>query len=478
MHIVKQSLPRIIQGGMGVGVSDYRLARAVSLAGGLGIVSGTAIGHVLARRLEDGDEHGDMRRALSHLPIPSLAEHVLKKYFTAKRKSSAGRFSNIPLFAPKPHFDLVALYIAANFCEVWLAKEGHNHMVGINYLEKIQLPHLCSFYGALLAGVDCITMGAGVPIQVPEALALLSKGRGASYRLHVEQATKTHVNEFDPREFDPESEKRAFARPLFFPIIATASLAEILIKKSHGAIDGFIVEGPTAGGHNAPPRGVLRLNEHNEPIYGEKDIVDLERMRRTGLPFWLAGSHATPQKYQEAIRAGAHGIQAGTIFALADESGIDNNWKDALRKSACDGTLCIFTDARASSSGFPFKVAQVSGTMSEASVYGERIRLCDLGFLRTLYETPKGEVGFRCPGEPMNIYERKGGQSEDAIGRKCLCNALIANIGLGQMRRDGYTEPPIFTLGDDMSFVETLCSGKNVSYKACDAIRYLTGEVV
>jgi len=35
--------PRIIQGGMGIAVSDWRLARAVSRLGQLGVVSGTAI---------------------------------------------------------------------------------------------------------------------------------------------------------------------------------------------------------------------------------------------------------------------------------------------------------------------------------------------------------------------------------------------------------------------------------------------------
>ena len=38
----------LIQGGMGVAVSDWRLARAVSQAGHLGVVSGTAVDTVVA----------------------------------------------------------------------------------------------------------------------------------------------------------------------------------------------------------------------------------------------------------------------------------------------------------------------------------------------------------------------------------------------------------------------------------------------
>ena len=58
------ALPRIIQGGMGAGVSDWRLARAVSVTGQLGVVSGTALDVICARRLQDGDRDGNIRRAL------------------------------------------------------------------------------------------------------------------------------------------------------------------------------------------------------------------------------------------------------------------------------------------------------------------------------------------------------------------------------------------------------------------------------
>ena len=49
---------RLIQGGMGVYVSNWRLARAVSELGHLGVVSGTCLDTVLIRRLADGDPGG------------------------------------------------------------------------------------------------------------------------------------------------------------------------------------------------------------------------------------------------------------------------------------------------------------------------------------------------------------------------------------------------------------------------------------
>src|ERR1700693_5650483 len=68
--------PLIIQGGMGAGVSSWKLAKAVSQAGQLGVVSGTALDQILARRLQDGDPGGNMRRGLDRFPFHSVAERI------------------------------------------------------------------------------------------------------------------------------------------------------------------------------------------------------------------------------------------------------------------------------------------------------------------------------------------------------------------------------------------------------------------
>ena len=90
-------------------------------------------------------------------------------------------------------------------------------------------------------------------------------------------------------------------RPKFLPIISANSLATSLARKSTGRIDGFVVEGPTAGGHNAPPRGAMQLDESGQPVYGERDAVNLEKLAELGLPFWLAGGTGSP----EGVRDGA-----------------------------------------------------------------------------------------------------------------------------------------------------------------------------
>jgi len=124
----------------------------------------------------------------------------------------------------------------------------------------------------------------------------------------------------------------------------------------------------------------------------------------------------------------------GTAFAFCEESGLRTDYKDALLTKVRDGQVRVFTDPLASPTSFPFKVAELAGTMSDPAIHQARARVCDLGYLREAYRAADGSVGFRCAAEPVSVYLSKGGVVEDTIGRKCICNALMANIGLGQAR--------------------------------------------
>jgi nitronate monooxygenase len=126
----------------------------------------------------------------------------------------------------------------------------------------------------------------------------------------------------------------------------------------------------------------------------------------------------------------------------------------------------------ASPTGFPFKVAQVSGSVSEPTVYHDRRRVCDLGVLRETYQKSDGSIGFRCAAEPEDIYLSKGGDLAQTVDRKCLCNSLCASAGVGQIR-DGYEEPPIITVGDDLDAVRELLLAERDSYTAADVIAQL-----
>ena len=155
--------PSIVQGGMGVAVSNWRLARAVSRPGQLGVVSGTAIEIVCARRLQDGDAGGHLRRALQHVPIPGIAEQVLGTYYLPEGRPPGAPYRPVLRFCLDPSPAAEKLAVAAAFAEVYLAKQGHDRLVGINLLRKIEFPILAQLYGAMLAGVDHVLMGAGNP---------------------------------------------------------------------------------------------------------------------------------------------------------------------------------------------------------------------------------------------------------------------------------------------------------------------------
>jgi NAD(P)H-dependent flavin oxidoreductase YrpB (nitropropane dioxygenase family) len=163
----------------------------------------------------------------------------------------------------------------------------------------------------------------------------------------------------------------------------------------------------------------LQLTEEGEPLYGLRDEVDLEKIKALGLPFWLAGSRTEAEHLQQALEQGGAGIQVGTAFALCRESGLDDTLKQSLIQKVMDGSIEVFTDPVASPTGFPFKVVQLEGTLSEdASFYAERGRMCNLGYLRTVYAKEDGTLGYRCASESVEAYVNKGGTRAEAEGRK------------------------------------------------------------
>jgi len=474
-------LPKLIQGGMGVAISDWRLAKAVSKLGQLGVVSGTGISRVMASRLMDGDLSGNVRRALQSFALPEPVQAIIERYYTPGGKPPETPYKVPVAYSLKPQKFIDQLTAIANYVEVFLAKEGHTGVVGINLLEKVQMPNLASLYGAMLAGVDVVLMGAGIPTQVAGILDKLSNHAPVSYRVDVHGAEKDddHRIHFDPENIFPGISKLVgkLKRPKFLPIISSVVLAQALIKRSEGPVDGFVIEGPTAGGHNAPPRGTVNLNEKGEPIYGDKDVVDLEKMKQIGLPFWLAGGYGNPKQVQAALDAGAAGVQVGTAFSLCEESGMRDDLKKRLIEKIRKEEAEVFTSPLVSPTGFPFKVAQLEGTLSDPELYNARPRICDLGFLRILYKRENGSIGYRCAAEPVDDFVKKGGAVEDTVNRSCLCNNLTSTAGFPQVREGGYVEEPIITSGDDLVAAGQFLKDGKTSYTAEDVIRYLLGPL-
>jgi len=459
---------------MGVGVSNWKLAQTVSRAGQLGVVSGTALDQVLARRLQDGDVDGAMRRGLEAFPFPAMASRVWERYFIV-----GGKAERTPYIAAAPLIkdmsrDLAELSIVSNFVEVFLAREGHGNPVGINYLEKIQAAILPCLYGAMLAGVEYVIMGAGIPLKMPGVLDHFAEHKAAEYPMHVTGSIEGDdtMMHFDPAAF-AECALGPLHRPKFLAIVSSNTLATTMVKKANGRVDGLVIETRIAGGHNAPPRGKLQLTEIGEPIYGERDSIDIPKLCELGIPFWLAGGYGHPEMLREALAVGAAGVQVGTAFAFSDESGLRPDYKQELMAKVIAGTASVFTDPLASPTGFPFKVAHLEGTVSEDDVYGERPRICNLGFLREAYRTPSGEIGYRCASEPVTVYLSKGGHIEDTVGRKCICNGLLADVGFPQVLNGNRIERGIVTAGDDITTVGQFLPAGQTHYSALDVIAEL-----
>ena len=231
-------LPTVIQGGMGVAVSSWRLARAVARRGQLGVVSGTALDLVLARRLQDGDRDGSVRRALAAFPVQGLVARVLSRYLRPEGRAPGAPYKPVPTMGLRPGRAVQELVVLANFVEVWLAKEGHGGPVGINYLEKIQLATPAAAYGAMLAGVDVVLMGAGIPRHLPHLLDELAEHRPV--RLPVDVAGDPggdHGVRLDPRDLLDQT-LPPLDRPAFLPIISSDVLAGYLDRDDAIRPDG------------------------------------------------------------------------------------------------------------------------------------------------------------------------------------------------------------------------------------------------
>jgi len=455
-------LPLIIQGGMGAWVSGYKLAQAVSMHKKcMGTISGIALDRILAWYLQNGDPGGHFLRALNNFPFPEISERVINRWYC---KNNVVEHKRVPKLSLNPSVDFIDLTICGNFVAVWLAKEQHNNPVSINYLEKIQVPLIYSFVGVIMAGVDYITMGAGIPDQIPELIRSFIEGEEVKYNIDIQGSKKKYVLKFNPKEYFGCRLLPKLFKPNFLPIISSNLLANILVRRFREKPFGFVVELPCAGGHNAPPRSY----KSGEYIYGEKDLVNFEKLNELDIPYWLAGGFASPEKIAYAKSLGAQGVQVGSIFALCDESEIEQKYKDILRRNGYNNNQVIITSSY-SPTNYPFKIAELDNTLSDSVIYENEIRQCDKGFLVSFYIDDKGHIHSRCSAEPIDSYLKKGGKIDDITNVRCLCNGLLSTVGKGDIDRHA-----IITLGDDLSFLKHLMSCAEDSYSVDDVIKYLS----
>jgi len=176
----------------------------------------------------------------------------------------------------------------------------------------------------------------------------------------------------------------------------------------------------------------------------------------------------------------------GSNFALAEESGMKPNFRTAimnrLKKETEDAPLVYTT--LFSPTGYPFKVVQIEDTLADDEVYASRRRVCDLGLLQQRGLSQPDADGTRrlftrCQAAPVEDFVNKRGLPRNTEEKRCLCNGLLACIGLGQVRlpKDALAEEPaIVTLGNHLDGIRRLtCHGQS-RYWAKDAVIDLLGE--
>ena len=264
----------------------------------------------------------------------------------------------------------------------------------------------------MLAGVDYVLMGAGIPLKMPGALDRLSQHEPATYPIHVvaRRPTTRHGRRVRSARRSWTHDLPPLQRPQFLAIVSSSVLGATLIKrKANGHVDGFVVEGPTAGGHNAPPRGKPQFNEAGEPIYGERDVVDLDKMRGAG-PSVLAGwrLRRTARRSRSASPPAPRACRSGRRSPSA-------------RNPACAPT----TSARCSTRRWPARRASspirsphprrfpsrsrcCPNTVSEKETYEARRRVCDLGYLREVVQGARRRTRLSLPVRTGARLPREG----------------------------------------------------------------------
>jgi NAD(P)H-dependent flavin oxidoreductase YrpB (nitropropane dioxygenase family) len=347
--------------------------------------------------------------------------------------------------------EIIELLIATGFAEVWLAKEGHNGKIFINFLHKIELPLIYVLYGAMLAGVDGVIIGAGNPDRLPALCRQLAQHKAVTHEISVlyREAGEEFALAFDPKQVaNGRFAVQPLTTPAFLAIVSLEDLAKALAASKSAPPDGFIIEHHTAGGHNANPIGPLVRDALGQPIYSNKDEADLAAIRGLGIPFWLAGGYGSRVGLQKARAAGATGVQAGTVFALAEESGMKSEYRaailTALKEGVADADLVRTTVF--SPTGFSFK--------------GERV----------LFQ--------RCPAGPIENFVKNRGVERNTDERRCLCNGLLACVGLGQVKEiqgQMVEEPAIVTLGNHLDGVRRLSRQGQVHYFVQDVVADILG---
>lgn len=450
-----EGLPQLIQAGMGAHISCGQLANETARLGALGVVSGIGLRHIIIEEIKAGDA----------LALELAESFPLRRYVDELLAYAPGgsKYKRpVPMDVPDEAKGALPKRLSAicAYIEVMRAKRGHRGVVGINVMWKCALTALPTIYGAMLAGVDALLCGAGVPMELPDIVRRIRAGEDLVYQPLTGTGTHVRMNIAEDRPAELLADKPL---PKMMPILSNFAFCKRILdtwaQKYNGAKpDAFILEHHAAGGHNAPPR--------DRVSFGEQDDIEtyFERVRALGRPVYVAGAFpngGSRGDFLSWLERGAHGLQVGSRFALCAESGLEPSLRTRMIELNAKDELEVVTDNRVSPTGYPFKFVRLEGTLSDQDVYQARQRICNLGsLLQSHFETQEdGTVKetYVCPAMPPEQYVRRGGDIADTPNRVCLCNAMLANTGYGPPE-----ERPLVTLGESGRHVKELLTARQV----------------
>jgi hypothetical protein len=397
MHFLQEI--KLIQGGMGVYVSNWRMARAVATARpgiAAGAVSGTALDVVYVRLLQLGDPGGHARRALHALDdqfSTDVGRKICDHYFIEGGKIPDARFRSAPMqvvrsaegkttLAPLTNSSadvtatpltldpaIIELLIATGFAEVWLAKEGHNGRIFINFLNKIELPLIYVMYGAMLAGVDGVIVGAGNPDGLPAICSQLAEHATVTRNLSVLYAGpgEQFTISFDPKTVaDGAFTRTPLPRPPSWPSPRWKNWSRRWLRararRQMASSSSITPQAATTPTRSAPCAGTKK----GQPIYstgrsrpgchprGRHPVLAGRRLRQPCPPARCAGSRC-------GGRPGGFGLCPGG--GIGHESRVPFCDFQGAAQGADDAALVKTT--MFSPTGFSFKVVQLKDTLSK-----------------------------------------------------------------------------------------------------------------
>lgn len=447
--------PRIIQGDLNAMVATWPLARAVAGTGQLGVVSGTLLPVITARRLQLGDPGGYLRRAFDHFPFAEVARRVWEDFFVPGGKAAEAPFA--PPLQPslEPGPALTELAVLAGFAEVFLAREGHSVPVAIHFAERARLPLLPTLYGALLAQVGGV-MVAGEDADVAAGVVRLCEGNEAGVRVRLAGLPSESGPEccFNPRVLASDAPS-GLPQPQVLLVGDPAELLAAQVQAAGGPVAGVVLRQAT--GQSLPPE------------------EELSRLRALELPFWVGGLPATAASLAAVLAAGGAGLVVSTPFHYCEESELADDWKVEVFERSRQAPARLAVEFTPAPVGHRVPIARIEGSAIDEQEFARRERFCDVGFFRQLYRREDGSVGYRCPGETVACHLAKGGDPEAAAAQHCFCNGMLAALGLGQVRPGVGVERPLLPAGEDLRGLARFCPPDARSFTAADVVQQLLG---